>query len=47
MKRETGFRTAVLIIAMLLCGISIFPTIMVYSNGTRRSPAKRGDRRRG
>ena len=31
MKRETGFRTYVLIFVLLLCGFSLAPTIMVYS----------------
>jgi SecD/SecF fusion protein len=31
MKRETGFRTVLLIVVLVLCGISLFPTIMVFS----------------
>ena len=31
MKRDTSFRTVLLIIVMVLCGISLFPTIMVFS----------------
>jgi SecD/SecF fusion protein len=31
MKRETGFRTAILLIILVLCGISLAPTVMVFS----------------
>ncbi len=31
MKRETGFRTVLLIVVLVLCGVSLFPTLMVFS----------------
>ena len=31
MKRETGFRTILLLVVLVLCAISLFPTIMVFS----------------
>src|SRR5688572_28634862 len=37
MKRETGFRTVVLLIVLVLCGISLWPTIRVYSKGNDTS----------
>jgi SecD/SecF fusion protein len=37
MKRDTGFRTAVLIVVLLLCGISIWPTIQIYSKSNDTS----------
>ena len=33
MKRDTGFRTVVLIIVMVLCAISLYPTIVIYTKG--------------
>jgi SecD/SecF fusion protein len=30
MKRETGFRTVLLIVVLALCGIALFPTVMVF-----------------
>ena len=31
MKRDTGFRTVLLLIVLVLCGISLFPSILVFS----------------
>src|SRR5689334_15196151 len=31
MKRDTGFRTLVLLVVLVLCGISLYPTIRVFS----------------
>jgi SecD/SecF fusion protein len=31
MKRDTGFRTVLLLIILVLCGISLFPSIMVFT----------------
>jgi SecD/SecF fusion protein len=31
MKRETGFRTVLLIVVLVLCAISLFPTVMVFT----------------
>ncbi len=31
MKRETGFRTVLLLVVLVLCAISLFPTLMVFS----------------
>ena len=31
MKRETGFRTILLLAILVLCGISLAPTVLVFS----------------
>ncbi len=43
MKRDTGFRSVLLIIILVLCGISLFPTIQVFSksNDTNQPLEKR------
>jgi SecD/SecF fusion protein len=45
MKRETGFRTVILLVILALCAISLWPTVMVFSkNNNPELPLEQRER---
>jgi SecD/SecF fusion protein len=45
MKRDTGFRTVLLLIVLMLCGISLYPSVMVFwRNNDANLPLEKRER---